>query len=235
MYTASMAKGRVLIVEDEAKIGEITLAYLKRDGYEATHVLNGRDALLEITKGYDLVILDLMLPDMDGEEICRSVREHSNIPIIMVTAKSDEDERVTGLGLGADDYVIKPFSPRELMARVAALLRRTKRVSPTLSFNSGRLVVNVEKMSVKLDGRDVTLTPTEFKLMLALSDRPEVVMSRLQLVNQAQGYGFEGYERTVDAHVKNLRQKIEKEPKNPEFIKTVYGMGYKFIGSKDAD
>lgn len=238
MYTATMAKAKVLIVEDEAKIGEITKAYLQRDGYEATHVLTGGEALEKLSEGYDLVILDLMLPDMDGEEICRSLREHSDIPIIMVTAKSDEEDRIAGLGLGADDYVVKPFSPRELVARVAALLRRTMRTSPTMLFSGGKggkLVIDIEKMDVSVDGEALTLTPTEFKLLLALADRPEVVMSRLQLVNQAQGYGFEGYERTVDAHVKNLRHKIEGDPKNPEFIKTVYGMGYKFIGSRDAD
>ncbi len=235
MYTATMAKAKVLIVEDEPKIGEITKAYLERDGYQATHVLTGGEALDRLSDGYDLVILDLMLPDMDGEEICRSVREHSDIPIIMVTAKSDEDDRVAGLGLGADDYVVKPFSPRELVARVTALLRRTMRTSSTMKFNGGRLEVDLEKMVVSLDGKKITLTPTEFKILLTLADRPEVVMSRLQLVNQAQGYGFEGYERTVDAHVKNLRQKIERVPKRPEFIKTVYGMGYKFIGTRDED
>ena len=235
MYTATMAKAKVLIVEDEPKIGEITKAYLERDGYKATHVLTGGEALDRLSEGYDLVILDLMLPDMDGEEICRSVREHSDIPIIMVTAKSDEDDRIAGLGLGADDYVVKPFSPRELVARVTALLRRTMRASSTMKFNGGRLEVDLEKMAVSLDGKKITLTPTEFKILLTLADRPEVVMSRLQLVNQAQGYGFEGYERTVDAHVKNLRQKIERVPKDPEFIKTVYGMGYKFIGTRDED
>jgi DNA-binding response OmpR family regulator len=230
-----MAKARVLVVEDEPGIAEITKAYLEREGYEVVHTLTGDEALKRFSEGFDLVILDLMLPDMDGEEICRSLREHSEIPIIMVTAKSDEDDRVSGLGIGADDYVVKPFSPRELVARVEALLRRTMRTSKTISFNRGRLVMDLEKMEVRLADSPVNLTPTEFKILLALSDRPEVVLSRIQLVNQAQGYGFEGYERTVDAHVKNLRQKIEKDPKSPEFVKTVYGMGYKFIGERDED
>ena len=230
-----MAKARILIVEDEEKIAQITQAYLEREGYRVSHALNGTDALAMLSDGYDLVVLDLMLPDMDGEEICRSLREHSNIPIIMVTAKSDEDDRITGLGLGADDYVVKPFSQRELVARVSALLRRSMPQARSMSFNGGRLVIDVDKMSVTLTSGPVTLTPTEFKILHAMTDRPEIVLSRTQLVNQAQGYGFEGYERTIDAHVKNLRQKIEADPKNPEFVKTVYGMGYKFIGTRDED
>ena len=230
-----MAKARILIVEDEEKIARITQAYLEREGYQVSHALNGTDALAMLSDGYDLVVLDLMLPDMDGEEICRSLREHSNIPIIMVTAKSDEEDRITGLGVGADDYVVKPFSQRELVARVSALLRRSMPQARSMSFNGGRLVIDVDKMSVTLTSGPVTLTPTEFKILHAMTDRPEVVLSRTQLVNQAQGYGFEGYERTIDAHVQNLRQKIEADPKNPEFVKTVYGMGYKFIGTRDED
>ena len=230
-----MAKARILIVEDEEKIAQITQAYLEREGYQVSHALNGTDALAMLSDGYDLVVLDLMLPDMDGEEICRSLREHSNIPIIMVTAKSDEEDRITGLGLGADVYVVKPFSLRELVARVSALLRRSMPQARSMSFNGGRLVIDVDKMSVTLTSGPVTLTPTEFKILHAMTDRPEIVLSRTQLVNQAQGYGFEGYERTIDAHVKNLRQKIETDPWNPEFVKTVYGMGYKFIGTRDED
>jgi len=230
-----MSKARILIVEDEEKIAEITRAYLEKEGYHVAHALTGEDALKMLSEGFDLVILDLMLPDMDGEEICRSLREHSNIPIIMVTAKTAEEDRVTGLGIGADDYVVKPFSPRELVARVAALLRRAMPTAETMSFNGGRLVIDVEKMAVTLESGPATLTPTEFKILYAMTDRPEVILSRAQLVNHAQGYGFEGYERTIDAHVKNLRQKIETNPKKPEFIKTVYGMGYKFIGTRDLD
>jgi DNA-binding response OmpR family regulator len=230
-----MPKARVLVVEDEKKIANVTLAYLNRAGYEPVHAETGEQALGLFKEGFDLVILDLMLPDMDGEEICRHIRSLSDVPIIMVTAKSDEDDRVEGLGLGADDYVVKPFSPRELMARVEAHLRRTIKTSAARSFNSGALVINGQSMEAVRDGKSVSLTPTEFRMLQAMAERPQTVFSRHQLVTIAQGHDFEGYERTIDAHVKNLRQKIEKNPRQPEFIKTVYGIGYKFIGTKDAD
>jgi DNA-binding response OmpR family regulator len=234
-YTTSMTKGAVLIVEDEKRIADISRAYLERDGYEVTHAATGEEALGLLKKGFDLLILDLMLPDMDGEEICATVRKDSDIPIIMVTAKSAEEERVKGLGIGADDYVVKPFSAKELVARVNALLRRTKKQVKTMSFNGGELVVNMESYEVVSAGALVPLTPTEFKILKVMAERPQAVFSRLQLVNIVQGYDFEGYERTIDAHVKNLRQKIERNPKEPEFVKTVYALGYKFIGTRDAD
>lgn len=234
-YTAFMGKGSILIVEDEKKIADITRAYLERDGFTVTHADTGEKALSLLKNGYDLVVLDLMLPDMDGEEICTLLRQDSDVPIIMLTAKSAEEERVKGLGIGADDYVVKPFSPKELVARVKALLRRTKKPSKTRSFNRGALLIDVERHEVRRDGEPVTLTPTEFKILQVLAERPQAVLSRLQLVNAVQGYDFEGYERTIDAHVKNLRQKIEKTPRQPEFIKTVYSLGYKFIGNPDAD
>jgi len=230
-----MAKGSILVVEDERKIADVVKAYLERDGFQVTHAETGEKALGLLKQGFDLVILDLMLPDMDGEEICTLIRKDSAVPIIMLTAKSAEEERVKGLGIGADDYVVKPFSPRELVARVNALLRRTKKAVKLMSFNGGKLVVNVENHEVLLGGAPVPLTPTEFKILLVLAERPQAVLSRHQLVNVVQGYDFEGYERTIDAHVKNLRQKIEHNPKEPEFIKTVYALGYKFIGARDAD
>jgi DNA-binding response OmpR family regulator len=230
-----MNKGNILVVEDEKKIADITRTYLERDGFTVSHADTGEEALGMLGKGFDLLILDLMLPDMDGEEICHLVRKDSDIPIIMLTAKSAEDDRVQGLGMGADDYVVKPFSPRELVARVNALMRRVKKVSKTLKFNGGQLVINVENHEVESGGKPVPLTPTEFKILLVLSERPQAVLSRHQLVNVVQGYDFEGYERTIDAHVKNLRQKIEPDPKEPAFIKTVYGVGYKFIGTPDED
>ena len=228
-------KGRILVVEDEQKIADVTKAYLERAGFEVVHAATGTRAVALLKEKFDLIVLDLMLPDMDGEEICRLVREDSQVPIIMLTAKSAEDERVRGLGMGADDYVVKPFSPRELVARVEAHLRRTKKAERTLRFNGGTLVINVENHEVLVDGCPITLTPTEFKILQCLADRPQAVLGRLQLVNLVQGYDFEGYERTIDAHVKNLRHKIEEDSRSPRFIKTVYGMGYKFIGTRDED
>jgi DNA-binding response OmpR family regulator len=228
-------KGKVLVVEDERKIADITKAYLERDGYTVAYAEDGGRALSMLKDSFDLIVLDLMLPDIGGEEICRKVREDSEVPIIMLTAKSAEEDRIKGLGIGADDYVVKPFSPRELVARVNALLRRTRKAPKLMSFNREALVINVINHEVSRDGAPVTLTPTEFKILQTLAERPLAVMSRLQLVNIVQGYDFEGYERTVDAHVKNLRQKIEADPRKPVFIKTVYGLGYKFIGTRDED
>jgi DNA-binding response OmpR family regulator len=228
-------KGRILIVEDEKKIADVSRAYLEREGFEVAHALDGESAIKLLKDGFDLIVLDLMLPDIPGEELCSMVRRDSDVPIIMVTAKSAEEERVKGLGLGADDYVVKPFSPRELVARVNAHLRRTRKAPEVLSFNGGGLTINVKNHEVRKKGSPIVLTPTEFKILTMLSERPEAVMTRHQLVNLVLGYDFEGYERTIDAHVKNLRQKVEENPKEPALIKTVYGLGYKFIGTRDAD
>jgi DNA-binding response OmpR family regulator len=227
-------KGSILVVEDERRIAEIAVAYLERAGYRVRHVETGAEALSALAEGFDLLVLDLMLPDMPGEEICRTVREDSDIPIIMLTAKSAEEDRVRGLGLGADDYVVKPFSPRELVARVEAHLRRLRKPDAALSFGGGALAIDAARHEVLRAGEPVTLTPTEFKILLTLAERPQQIMSRHQLVNAVQGYDFEGYERTIDAHVKNLRHKIEPDPRAPVFIKTVYALGYKFIGTRDA-
>ncbi|GAB4388706.1 MAG: response regulator transcription factor [Thermodesulfovibrionales bacterium] len=228
-------KGSVLVVEDEKSISSVIKAYLEREGYKAVVAEDGEKALKVLGEGFDLVILDLMLPGIQGEELCALIRQDSDVPIIMLTAKSAEEERVKGLGMGADDYVVKPFSPRELVARVNAQLRRTKKRPGVMSFNGGSLVLNIENHEVRKDGRVVPLTPTEFKILQVLAERPEAVLSRLQLVNLVQGYDFEGYERTTDAHVKNLRQKIEDNPRDPAFIRTVYGVGYKFTGKRDED
>ncbi len=224
---------KILLVEDEKKIADIVVAYLEKEGYEVRHVDNGSEALELLRNGFDLIILDLMLPDISGEEICELVRKDSDIPIIMLTAKSEEEHRIKGLNIGADDYVVKPFSPRELVARVQALLRRTRPVKKRLSFNKGMLVIDNESLEVFSNGNPVTLTPTEFKLLQTLAERPGQVFSRAQLVNIILGYNFEGYDRTIDAHVKNIRQKIGEDNRNPTFIKTVYGVGYKFIGIPD--
>ena len=229
-------KESVLLVEDEKKISDIVKAYLEKEGYEVKTAATGAQTLTLLKNVFDLVILDLKLPDIQGEELCQIIREHSDVPIIMLTAKSAEEDRVKGLGIGADDYVVKPFSPRELVARVKAHLRRSGRSRKRLrSFNGGTLKVDVHNHEVVKDGRQVILTPTEFRILLALSENAGRVLSREQLVTSVQGFDFEGYDRTIDAHVKNLRHKIEKESKEPEFIKTVYGLGYKFTGIPDED
>ncbi len=226
----------ILVVEDEKKIAEIVKAYLEKEGYRVRPAETGEQALKFFKEGVDLVILDLMLPDIQGEELCKIIREGSDIPVIILTAKSGEDDRIKGLGIGADDYVVKPFSPRELVARVKAQLRRSGRMKKKLlSFNTGALKIDVNNREVFRDGSAVILTPTEFKILLSLAEQPGWVFSRDQLVTIAQGFDFEGYDRTIDAHVKNLRHKIEKDSREPQFIKTVYGVGYKFTGTPDAD
>lgn len=227
-------KKRILIIEDENKISDIVTLYLDREGFISSVASTGQEGLRLLKESPDLVILDLMLPDIPGEDICKIIRERSKVPIIMLTAKSSEEERIRGLGIGADDYVVKPFSPRELIARVKALLRRTMpSVKSVLSFNNGLLVIDPERFEARVKNRLVELTETEFRILLTLSERPGVVFTREQLINLVQGYDFEGYDRTIDAHIKNIRHKLEDDPRNPLFIKTVYGLGYKFTGLPD--
>jgi len=227
-------KESILIVEDEKKISEIVRAYLEKEGYNARVAETGEEALKLLKNSFNLIILDLKLPDMQGEDICSIIRENSDMPIIMLTAKSGEEDRIKGLGIGADDYVVKPFSPRELVARVKALLRRTGRTKKKiLSYNKGALKIDTVNYEVYRDNKQVALTTTEFRILLSLAENPGRVFSRNQIVNLVQGYDFEGYDRTIDAHVKNLRHKVEKDSKEPEFIKTIYGIGYKFIGAPD--
>jgi DNA-binding response OmpR family regulator len=230
-----MKGNKILVVEDEEKIADIVKAYLKKEGFNVSVVGTGQEALSLLKEGFDLIILDLMLPDIPGEDVCSTIRQDSDIPVIMLTAKSEEEDRVKGLGIGADDYVVKPFSPRELVARVNALLRRVKGPKKNLVFNKGELVINLSRYEVTKNGLPVVLTPTEFKLLEHIARRPGQVFTRLQLVNVILGYDFEGYDRTIDAHVKNIRHKIEDDPKSPSYIKTVYGVGYKFIGQPHED
>jgi DNA-binding response OmpR family regulator len=176
-----------------------------------------------------------MLPDMDGEDICKAIREDSDVPIIMLTAKSEEEDRIAGLGIGADDYVVKPFSPRELVARVKALLRRVKGPKEVISVNNGDLVIDSTSFEVRKKGSPLVLTPTEFKLLQCFAGRPGQIFTRIQLVNVILGYDFEGYDRTIDAHIKNIRHKIEDNQRSPSYLKTVYGVGYKFIGKLDEE
>ena len=223
---------RILIIDDERSVHDVARAYLEREGYEVSSAMNGRDGLaLAQAMPPSLVVLDLMLPDLSGEQVCAELRRTSDVAIVMVTAKSAEDERIRGLDLGADDYLVKPFSPRELVARVRALLRRTGArpavVEQVLRFDGGRLCLDPERHQAVVDGRPVELTPSEFKLLLALARSPGRVFSRFELVNRVQGHDYEGYERTIDAHVKNLRRKIESDVGNPRYVQTVHGVGYR--------
>lgn len=230
-----MSLVKILVVEDEGKIAEIVKAYLEKEGFRITVAETGQKAISRLKDGFDLVILDLMLPDMDGEDICEMIRKDSDVPIIMLTAKSEEEQRIKGLGLGADDYVVKPFSPRELVARVKALLRRAGGTAEVTGFNKSDLVIDSLRFEVNKKGKLVVLTPTEFKLLQCLAGHPGQVFTRLQLVNVILGYDFEGYDRTIDAHIKNIRHKIEDNQRAPSYIKTVYGVGYKFTGLPDED
>ncbi len=226
----------VLIIEDEKKISDIIKAYLDKEGFRIRVAEDGSAALRQLREQPDLIILDLMLPDMAGEELCGLIRETSEAPIIMLTAKSSEEDRIRGLGIGADDYVVKPFSPKELVARVKAHLRRAGKARKNQqSFNRGRLVIQTDSHEVILEGKPLQLTLTEFRILMALADNQGRILSRNQIVNNVQGYDFDGYDRTIDAHVKNLRHKIEKDSRAPEFIQTVYGAGYKFIGLPDEE
>ncbi len=223
---------KIIVIDDERSVQEVVRAYLERDGYLVYVAANGQDGLsLTERMRPALVVLDLMLPDIPGEELCRRIRGRSDIPILMLTAKASEEERVEGLLLGADDYLVKPFSPRELVARVRAILRRshgpsTPRV-PVMSFDEGRLEIDTVEHRVRSQGIEVDLTPNEYKLLTALASYPGRVYSRLELVNQVQGHDYDGYERTIDVHVKNLRKKIEPDPQHPRYIETVVGVGYR--------
>ncbi|MBA4533963.1 response regulator transcription factor [Brevibacillus halotolerans] len=232
-----MGQHKILVVDDEENILQVIRAYLERSGYIVYVAETGKAALqLHQLLQPDLIILDLMLPDMSGEDICRKLRKTSDIPILMLTAKSAEDDKINGLLMGADDYVSKPFSPRELVARVITLLRRTgtaKKQEQALTFLQKRLCVEPELHQVTLDQASITLTPIEFKLLYTLASQPKKVFSRLELINHIQGYGFDGYERTIDVHIKNVRQKLNDDPKHPSFISTVFGVGYKFLVNRD--
>ena len=223
---------KVVVIDDEPSVQEVVRGYLERDGYLVYVAGNGADglALAERMKP-GLIVLDLMLPDISGEEICREIRSRSDVPILMLTAKAGEEERVGGLTLGADDYLTKPFSPRELVARVRAILRRSSGAETPLverlSFDDGRLVIDSVEHQVLVDGDAVDLTPNEYKLLVTLARYPGRVYSRFELINQVQGYDFDGYERTIDVHVKNLRRKIEPNSRHPRYVETVFGAGYR--------
>jgi two-component system alkaline phosphatase synthesis response regulator PhoP len=219
----------VLVVDDEPKIARLLRDYLERAGFGVSVAHDGREALMRVrTERPDLVILDLGLPAVDGLDVTRQLRRDGDIPIIMLTARDDEVDRVAGLELGADDYVTKPFSPREVVARVRAVLRRRAGAPGTDAvLRAGPLEVDPARMSVRLAGREVDVTATEFALLAALARQPGRVFTRAQLLDAIHGTAFESYERAIDAHVKNLRRKLEDDPRRPRVLLTVHGVGYR--------
>jgi len=228
-----MAGKRVLVVDDDVKTVELVKLYLDRDGYQVLTAYDGIEALrLARENRPDLIVLDLMLPDIDGLEVCRTLRHESDVPIIMLTARSTDQDKLTGLGLGADDYVTKPFSPKELAARVRAVLRRLPGEHGPEEIKRDELSMNFTKHEAWFAGRPLNLTSVEFKLLGVLAREPGRVFSRASLIEEALGYDFEGFDRTIDVHILNLRRKMEPDPSHPRYIKTVYGVGYKFVGGE---
>ena len=234
-----MARRRVLVVDDDENIVQLVRMYLERDGYQVWTAHDGTEALLEYRRSRpDVIVLDLMLPGMSGLDVCREVRRDSNVPIIMLTARTTEADKLTGLDLGADDYVTKPFSPRELLARIRAVLRRVPGANEAgpEEIVVGPLTLYPRRFQAEVDGKPIRLTPTEFNLVRTMAEAPGQVFSRSQLIEKAFGYDFEGFERNVDVHVTSLRRKLEKG--SARLIKTVYGLGYKIepepasVGSK---
>ncbi len=229
----------VLVVEDERKLRDLVRSYLERAGFTVLSTGSGAEAItMAVTAAPDLVVLDLGLPDVSGETVARELRADSvtaTTPILMLTAKSAEEDRVRGLELGADDYVTKPFSPRELVLRVRAILRRggPAAAQGVTSYGGGELVIDAPQRQATVRGAAVALTPTEWGVLIALASVPGRVYSRFELINRVRGYEFEGYERTVDSHVKNLRRKVEDDPGDPRIVQTVLGGGYRFGLARD--
>jgi DNA-binding response OmpR family regulator len=220
----------VLLVDDEPKIVQLARDYLEQAGFRVASATDGREALAAFRTGApDLIVLDLGLPHVDGLDVARAIRKTSNVPIVMLTGRADETDRVAGLELGADDYVAKPFSPKELVARIRAVLRRTEMAaSPSDIVRAGDVTLDVPRLSVRVKDRAVELTPTEFQLLLALARAPGRVFTRAQLLDTVHGVAFESYERAIDAHVKNIRRKLEPDPRSPRYVLTVHGVGYRF-------
>jgi two-component system alkaline phosphatase synthesis response regulator PhoP len=226
-----MTKCKILVVDDDRNIVDLVQLYLERDGYQVLVAYDGLEALkLARQRRPDLIVLDLLLPEVDGLDVCRILQTESDVPIIMLTAKTTEEDKLIGLELGADDYVTKPFSPRELVARVRAVLRRVGQEAPQgpTEIRFADLVIDRRSHEVQVRGKVVSLTPTEFRLLEVLARDPGRAFTRLELLDRVFGYDFEGFERTIDVHVKNLRKKIERDPRQPIYVQTVYGVGYKF-------
>ena len=230
MFSEGVVAAKVLVVDDEAKIVKLVRAYLEQAGYSVVVAEDGQTALIQSRREKpDLVILDLGLPGIDGLDVARTLRREGDTPIIMLTARVDDTDRIIGLELGADDYVSKPFNPRELVARVRAVLRRTAGSAPPVEIlRGGDLVLDVSAHLVTLAGQPLDLTPTEFDLLQVFMQNPGRAFTRLNLLDRVQGDAYEGYERTIDAHVKNLRAKLGDDPRHPRYVQTVYGVGYKF-------
>jgi len=222
----------ILVVDDEARIVKLVRDYLERAGFAVLSARDGETAVLLARREQpDLIILDLMLPGVDGLDVCRRLRQESAVPIIMLTARVEEADRIVGLELGADDYVTKPFSPRELVARVRAALRRASgQIGPASIIRTGDLQLDTISMTATIGGQPVDLTPTEFQLLVTLARQPGRIFSREQLLEAIHGVAFDGYDRSVDSHIKNLRRKIEPDPRQPRRIETVYGVGYRLVG-----
>jgi DNA-binding response OmpR family regulator len=228
-----MAGKKILVVDDDVKTVNLVRLYLERDGYQVLTAYDGIEALRLAREGRpDLIVLDLMLPDIDGLEVCRTVRRESDVPIIMLTARTTDQDKLAGLDLGADDYVTKPFSPKELVARIRAVLRRFPGERGPQEIKRGELSMNFATYEAWFAGRPLNLTSVEFRLLGVLAREPGRVFSRANLIEEALGYGFEGFDRTIDVHILNIRRKLEPDPGHPRYIKTVYGVGYKFVGGE---
>lgn len=230
----------ILLVEDEASIRDVLKSYLTNEGWDVLTSSDGLDALKKMKKiKVDLVILDLMIPKLSGEEVCKEIRRTSNVPILIISSKSKEEDMIKGLDIGADDYITKPFRINEVLARINVLQRRiemfTQKTKPVISFNQNNLVINFESKEVFVNGKLIRLTFTEFKLLDALLKKPGKVLTREELSYQVQGYRYIGDGRTMDAHIKNLRKKIEEDPKNPLYIVTRIGVGYQFNFESDRE
>ena len=226
----------VLIVEDDEKLAALLQTYFQKNNFMTLIAYDGLNGvLLAEQRRPDIIVLDLMLPGIDGWEVCRRIRKNNDVPILMLTARDDEADRLSGLEIGADDYVTKPFSPREVVARARVILRRTYKQPPSQLVKAGNVLIDIDRHEVRKDGELIDLTPTEFKILELLAVNSGRVLSRLQIVEKIQDYAFDGYERTIDAHVKNLRRKLEDNPKDPKLIQTVYGVGYKLMGGGDGN
>jgi two-component system response regulator BaeR len=229
-----MTTGHILVVEDEQKITQLLCDYLQKAGYRTSSQSNGSRVIFQVKKDMpDLILLDVMLPGMDGLELCREIRKFSNVPIIMITARVEEIDRLLGLELGADDYICKPFSPREVVARVKAVFRRVHAEPQRHRLVIGPISLDDQTHQVMIGRQVLNLTPNEFGLLQIMMARPNRVFSRSELISRVQGYDFEGYDRTIDTHIKNLRKKIAEKLPDGEIISTVYGVGYKFNAPAD--